>query len=145
MKSKYFVICTLFLFMLLPQSYAACPIKPDNTITAGYEEQKRTMLPLLQQREYYSYDLYRRKCLVSKIGRGTMIAGSGLVVGGIVYAFTVQGWDGLDGLAVSIIGLLVVFIGGMLAIGGGIYNHSKQSKVSITSPKNNEVGIAYKF
>jgi hypothetical protein len=82
-----------------------------------------------------------------------MLGGAGIIVVGTLIAFTksneVTGpFDISDRgewlLGSWLLGIVVVAIGGILAIGGGIYNLTK-SRYSVVADKKNEVGIAYNF
>ena len=79
---------------------------------------------------------YEKKCLTSKIGRGMMIGGGGLFLVGAVIVSSGDK-DSLGGGMCIFVGLLGLIWGGILAIIGGIYNNSRNSRYSFVSPKSN--------
>ncbi len=150
MKIRGFLLAILFTLAAMPQLYAAMPIKAAASIAAVYEAQKATLRQYTPARAS-AYSPIRHKCMVSKIGRGMMIGGGGMLICGIVwgsatpkrggYAFVPDGaW------ALLFFGFLAIVLGGFTAIVGGIYNATRKTKrVGFVAPKNNEMGIAYNF
>ncbi len=136
---------------------AALPIRYLNSATAtesGIESIKANY-DLMKMQLHFSaspispasthfHNEYGEKCLTSKIGRGLMIGGGGLFLVGAVIALSGDK-DSLGGGMCIFVGLLGLIWGGILAIIGGIYNNSRNSRYSFVSPKSNAVGISYTF
>ncbi len=153
MNFRSLVLTILFLGIMVPSAFACFPVKNVKSfpVAAGYEVQKHALSQLFQHSTIPAfYDQYTKphKCLVSKIGRGTMLGGGGLFVAGAIWSATEQHDDNSfyipDGLILCFFSILVVLVGGLLAIGGGIYNTATNtSRYSFITPKINEAGVAF--
>ena len=138
MNIKNLLLVLLFIVIAMPQSQAAFHIKVTPAVAATYEAQKSGLRKYALR--WPAPEAVRAdKCLVSKIGRGVIIGGGGLFVGGIIYGKQ-------DAIIPIGIGLELIVVGVVLVIVGGIINAArKANKLSFVAPKNNEVGIAYSF
>ncbi|MCW3124262.1 MAG: hypothetical protein JWQ38_3754 [Flavipsychrobacter sp.] len=157
MKSRITLFAIMLIMVAFSKSFGAFPVKyisgvntgqPVDNIAANYESEKAALFPYTQKYKFSN----PQKCLVSKIGRGTMIAGGGVFVIGSLIGFTKTDEDSDWGLSTRatwiglsfLLGAFIVVIGCLLAIGGGIYNMTN-SRYSLVTDKKNETGIAYNF
>ena len=95
-----------------------------------------------------------RKCLTTKVGIGTLAAGSAALVAGItMVAVAENGMDPMtepgkmQGQELYFAGSVILLTGVGLFIGGTIYDHNyrKVKKLRIILPKKNQIGLAYNF
>lgn len=165
MNFKYVVLTGLIVLFSSAFLFARSPKNCiQTTLSQGQTSFKMTTLAYDAQRASFKqypaylagkYDYQTKKCLTSKIGRGMMIGGGGLFVGGLLWVLASPkhpkgGFDvdlGPDEAWMTMgSGLGCVALGGVLATIGGIYNVvHKSNRYSIISTRKNEIGISYTF
>ena len=152
-----FLILVFFFVAIENNSFAAFPLKTAqpkpmsvtgansiDPVTALYGGREPVLSPFINYHDMSQLGNYRRKkCLVSKIGTGMVIGGGGLILIGLYYGAATQNVDVALGFYFSGIGAVVA--GGVLALAGGIYNHSHKGRLTFIAPKPNEAGLAFRF